>query len=148
MAKLFIGRNYDGMAVHPRTGDIYLTKGAEIHRVNFGSGGSQKTLVGTLDLRGIGSGTSGGKTLMGMSISPVGDSFLVIVPGNLAYEFSHDLSSRTSLPSAVAMDGKEITLTALPKAEGITYSHDGRSFFYTSDTRGGSSPLMRSNCVN
>ena len=155
----------EGLAVHPN-GDLYVlsketvspfgTAAARLYRVRAAQWQTDTRaplplrLVATLDLRAL-SGSAFdllSHLATGLDIAPDGSRFLVLTY-NAAFEVGLDLSTLPDAPLTklgAATPSERVTLERLPQQEGVAYVQDGRGFVYTTESRRGGSPLLKTQC--
>jgi len=154
----------EGLAVHPN-GDIYvLTKegptitgipSAKLYRtraVPWPRPDVPLPLehIATVDLRNLSGSLVDlfSHTATAMDISPDGSRLMILTYGN-AFEINLDLDT---LPSgSVTKIDKKILHTNIPvqrlaQQEALSYLSEGYAFVYTTEAKGGDSPLLRYSC--
>ena len=154
----------EGLAVHPN-GDIYvLTKegpsitgipAAKLYRTRalpWPEPGVPLPLehIATIDLRSLSRSLVDlfSHTATALDISPDGQRFMILTYGN-AFEVNLDLNT---LPSGnVTTINNTTPYTSIPierlaQQEALTYSPDSYSFIYTTEARGGKSPVIHYTC--
>lgn len=162
--------NAESMAVHPKTGDVYiLTKEADeegerrsyagklyrLPRSAFGVKGSTLQFVGTVDLpwMNYNYGLFGGMAT-GMDISPDGQNLLVATYENIVEISMNKIMNE--VPNSRSwkrnQDYRVIDLRDfLSQMEAVGYSADGNSFYFESefnkDDGDTESPLFRMDCL-
>lgn len=137
----------EAFAIHPN-GDLFLiTKSysgkqalpATVFKLEASkmaaSGIQIFTQVGQLDIPEIFNSKRGTYVVTSMSISPDGSKFLALTY-NDAVEFNVDLSkNKISAILKSGIDFKIVKLERLTQMEAITYSPDGKSFYYSSEAK-------------
>lgn len=154
----------EGLAVHPN-GDIYvLTKegvsvtgirSAKLYRaraVPWPEPDAPLPLehIADLDLRSLSGSLVDlfSHTATALDISPDGKRFLVLTYGN-AFEVNLDLAT---LPDGTVTDidkatpHTSIAVERLAQQESLSYLGDAYAFVYTTEAKGGNSPLIRYSC--
>jgi len=160
IANIRVSQIFHGMSVDPRTGDIYLIKDSEIFRLlrseweGVMKEKKRATSLGSIAIRELqdsDQNTLIGRKTTGLAISPDGQSLLTLTKHNV-FEIMLDLSQFDSVPKAATLPHIKIPIDdnaggySVSKPDGITYSLDGRSFYFISDNRGEETPLLRSDC--
>ncbi|MDQ3396867.1 MAG: hypothetical protein M3511_03705 [Deinococcota bacterium] len=157
----------EGMAVHPN-GDLYIVtkerlpelrvspvKLFRLERDGWEGGGDEAhtlSLVSEIDFRRLITSPLDVLSLVptALDIAPDGSRVLILTYGN-AYEFYTDLATSSIGATAELKAGYDyatITLRRLPQQESISYLPDGRSFIYTTESRGGKAELVRVDCLD
>jgi hypothetical protein len=90
----------------------------------------------------------GGRLPTGMDISPDGKRFLVLTYQD-AVEFFIDLSSPPTSDSwKEGQHYRRIPLLVLPQQEAISYTPDGKAFFYTTERTGTNAGIVEVKCAD